>query len=369
MSNCCIIKMLKKMLNFSVGPVMLDELTKEVASKDVPYFRTEEFSNIMFENENLIKKFLNARKEDKVVILTGSGTAAMEAAIVNSKMSNDSAIIVNGGSFGKRFCEIAEVYGLNYSPINLEFGKGLTKEDLEKLIITDQTMFFVNLDETSSGVLYDIELISEFCKKNNLFLVVDAISSFLADEIDVNKYGIDILIIGSQKALGLHPGISILVLSEKAQNRVYKSVEKSYYLSLKLGLENAKRGQTPFTPAVGIILQLNSKLKTIEKIGVKKYIENTNYIAKIFREQIKKYGFKLVTNTPSNAVTALEVSENISAKKIFEILKDEYGIWVCPNGGELVDKVFRVGHIGNIQIGDMEQLFLAFDELVKRGII
>ena len=189
------------MLNFTVGPVMSCEEVRTIGAEQVPYFRTPEFSKIMFENENLMKKFAKADENARVVFLTGSGTAAMEAAVINVFDTKDKVLIVNGGSFGQRFVKICQIHQIPYTEIKLEIGKKLTQEMLDQYDGKDYTGFLVNIHETSTGVHYDPVMISEFCKKNNMFLLVDAISSFLADEFDMEKLGVDLMLTGSQKAL------------------------------------------------------------------------------------------------------------------------------------------------------------------------
>ena len=357
------------MINFTVGPVQSSEIVREIGSEQVPYFRTSEFSELMFENERLIKKFANADEDSKVVFITGSGTASMEATIMNTLTKNDKVLIVNGGSFGHRFVEMCSLHEIPYTEIKLNIGENLTKDILSLYDNQNYTSFIVNIHETSTGVLYDIDLISEFCSKNNLFLIVDAISSFLADEIDMQQSNIDVLITGSQKALACPPGISIIVLSKNAIERVLSIKSKCMYLDLKIALDNAKRGQTPWTPAVGILRQINARLKEIDKNGgVKVEIEKIGNLATYFRNKIKDLPFELVTNSPSNAVTSIHPI-NVNAYDIFLKLKDEYGIWICPNGGELKDKIFRVGHIGALTYEDYDKLIDAFNDLKDKNML
>lgn len=360
---------MNNMINFTVGPVQSGNIVRSIGSEQVPYFRTEEFSNIMLENEKYIKKYVYAEDSSKVVFLTGSGTASMEASIANLLTQEDKALVVNGGSFGHRFVELLELYEIPYDEIKLDFGCALTEEILNKYNPNNYTSFIVNVHETSTGVHYDLNLIHNFCKRNNLFLIVDAISSFLADKINMEKTGIDVIITGSQKALACPPGVSLLVLSERAVNRAYNSKTKCYYLNLKNALENMKRGQTPFTPAVGILRQINARLKEIEDNGgVESEIKKTNKLATYFRENIKGLPFEVFTNSCSNAVTSLH-PKTANAYDIFIELKDNYNIWICPNGGELKDKVFRVGHIGCLTKKDYDKLIEAFKDLKRRGII
>ena len=357
------------MINFTVGPVQSSDKVREIGSEQVPYFRTEEFSNVMFENEKLIKKFAHASDESKVVFITGSGTASMEATIINTLTNNDKVLVVNGGSFGHRFVELLALHKINYDEIKLNIGEQLTKDILSNYDGKGYTAFVVNIHETSTGVLYDINLISEFCKKNNLFLIVDAISAFLADEIDMKKFGIDVLITGSQKALACPPGISVIVLSEKALLRVENNESCCMYLDLKLALANASRGQTPFTPAVGILRQINVRLKEIDVNGGEQIeINRVHELANYFRNKISNLPFQMVTKYPSNAVTSL-IAKNENAYDIFLKLKDEYNIWICPNGGDLKNKIFRVGHIGNLSFEDYDKLIMALNDMNDKGLL
>ena len=357
------------MINFTVGPVQSSDEVRRIGQEQVPYFRTPEFSNLMLENEKLIKKFAKASDDARVVFITGSGTASMEAAVMNLFNENDNVLIVNGGSFGQRFVDLCNLYGIKNTEIKVPFGKGLNNNILKEYDNKGYTGFLVNIHETSSGEYYDINLISEFCKRNNIFLLVDAISSFLADELNMKDLDIGAMITGSQKALACPPGISLIVLSKDAIERVDNNKTKCMYLDIKNALKNGERGQTPFTPAVGILIQINARLKQIDRDGgVQKEIERTKMLAEYFRNNIKDLPLEIVPDNSSNAITTLHPLNN-QAYKIFETLKDEYNIWICPNGGEMKDKVFRVGHIGFLTTDDYDKLIEALKDLNKRGIL
>ena len=357
------------MLNFTVGPVMSGEGVCSIGAEQVPYFRTPEFSALMLENEKLMKEFTNADDNSRVVFLTGSGTASMEASVMNCFTEQDKVLVIDGGSFGHRFAEICEIHGIPHEVIKPEFGCGVTAEQLSAYEGKGFTGFLVNLDETSVGVLYDLELISDFCTRNNIFLIVDSISSFLCDPFDMKKRNVQVMITGSQKALACPPGISVIVLSPEAVARVQQNHVRSMYFDLKLALVNGERGQTPFTPAVGILRQIHQRLLEIQANGgVSAEIEKHRALANYFRERIVKYPFELFSKSMSNAVTPLYCPHE-NAEQIFTVLKDEYQIWICPNGGSLKQTVFRVGHIGNIKTEDYDQLFAALDDMQKRGIV
>ena len=360
---------MKNMLNFTVGPVMSSDAVREIGSEQVPYFRTPEFSEIMLENERLIKKFAKAEEQAKVLFITGSGTASMETTVMNVFTPSDKVLIINGGSFGHRFVELCQIHDIPYDEINPAFGEDISEELLSPFEGKGYTGFLVNVHETSTGVHYNINLISEFCKRNNLFLVVDAISSFLADSFNMRELCADVMITGSQKALACPPGISVIVLSEKAVERVKGNNVKSMYFDLKDALKNAERGQTPFTPAVGILRQINMRLREIDAAGGEQSeIDRIHGIATDFRNRIKDLPFEIVSKSLSNAVTPIHPL-NVSAYDIFTTLKDKYDIWICPNGGDLKDKVFRVGHIGALSIDDNTKLITALADLNKKGLL
>ncbi|MBR3646636.1 MAG: alanine--glyoxylate aminotransferase family protein [Lachnospiraceae bacterium] len=361
------------MINFTVGPVQMDEETRKLGVEQIPYFRTLEFSDVMKQNEELLCKFFDAPANSRVIFMTGSGTASMEGGIINFFTSKDKVLVVNGGSFGHRFVELCEIHEIPFTEIKLEFGKPITKEILSKYENAGYTGMVLQLCETSSGVLFDMNLVGDFCKRNNIFLFVDAVSGFLADKISMKEMHINAAITGSQKALALPPSMSFTVLDEVAQKRCYENKIKSMYFNYADYLKNGERGQTPFTPAVGTLLQLNEKLRRIEANGG---ITVMNRMAKeradYFRLRIKHLPLKMFTEqaSSSNCVTALTPTKpGVNAHKIFEIIKEEYDIWICPNAGDLAEKVFRVGHIGSIQNGEIDKLIDTFDDLVKRGLI
>lgn len=357
------------MINFTVGPVQSSDAVRAIGAKQVPYFRTDEFSKLMFENETIVKKFVNAEDGARVVFLTGSGTASMEATVMDVLSKEDKVLVVDGGSFGHRFVQMLELHEIPHEVIKMEFGKDLKEEQLEKYEGKGFSAFLVNIDETSTGVLYNKKLIGDFCKRNGLLLVVDAISSFLCDEFDMSAIGADVMITGSQKALACPPGISLVVLSKRALDRVMKHPMKCMYLSLKEALSNGERGQTPWTPAVSVLIQINTRLKEIEANGgVESEIKRTESLANYFRENIKDLPFEIVSESLSNAVTPIH-PKNASAYDIFLKIKNEYDMWICPNGGDLKDYIFRVGHIGFLTKSDYDKLISAFRDLYSKGLI
>lgn len=349
---------------------MSGELVRAIGSEQVPYFRTTEFSGMMLENERLILRLAQAPAGSRAVFLTGSGTAAMEASVINFFSEKDKVLVVDGGSFGHRYVELLEIHSIPHTIIRPSFGCGITGEQLAPYDGQGYTGFLVNLDETSVGVLYDIDLIADFCRRNELFLVVDSISSFLCDPFDMERSGVNVMITSSQKALACPPGISVLLMNQEAVHRAEQNRPRAMYLDLKPALKDAERGQTPFTPAVGILRQMNARLRQIvQEGGAGVEVARTGRLATYFRERIKNLPLRIASRSLSNAVTPLLVNETVSAFTLFTVLKDEYGIWICPNGGELKEKLFRVGHIGDLTIRDFDVLLDAFRDLQVRGLL
>lgn len=357
------------MLNFTVGPVMSNEEILAIGGEQVPYFRTQEFSDIMLENERLMKEFVNAPKEAKAVFITGSGTASMEAVVMNVFSQKDRLLVIDGGSFGHRFTQLCDIHKIPYTAIMLECGDVVTSDKLKEYEGKGYTGLLVNIHETSTGVHYDQQLLGDFCKRNGMLFVIDAISSFLADPLDMQECHADVIITGSQKVLACAPGISIIVLGKKALERVESSETKTMYFNLKEALKNAERGQTPFTPAVGILRQINARLRQIERDGgALSEIAKIKAQAEDFRSKIKGFPFEIVSESMSNALTPLHPT-TASAYDIFLKLKNEYGIWICPNGGEMKDTIFRVGHFGALTTADNDTLISAFKDLQKRNLL
>ena len=301
--------------------------------------------------------------------MTNSSTGSMEAVVMNCFTAEDRVLVVDGGSFGHRFAQLCEIHAVPYTALKLRSGQKLTKERLYEYDGLGFTGLLVNIDETSTGVLYDAEMLGEFCRKNGLFYVCDCVSSFLADPFDMAHCGADVMITGSQKALACPPGISVILLAPRAVGRVMEAKVRSMYFDLADALRNMERGQTPFTPAVGILRQINARLREIEAAGgADAETARVAAQAEDFREKIRGLPFEFVSESPANGVTPVHPLR-ADAFEIFQRLKDEYGIWICPNGGELKSSVFRVGHIGCLSHEDNTALIDALKDMQARGLL
>jgi aspartate aminotransferase-like enzyme len=348
---------------FTVGPVEMYPEVLRVGGERLPYFRTEKFSRIVAECDSALRILAGAPDGSRTVLLTCSGTGAMEAAVINFLDESDRALILRGGAFGERFCEICEVHGIPYDALHVEPGRELDFEKLLSLDLTRYKALLVNAHETSTGLLYDIPRLGDICKRAGLLFIVDGISSFLCDPLHMEKMHIDALIFSSQKALALPPGLSMILLSPRLVVALNERKARTYYLDLKRHLTDMERGQTPFTPAVGIILQLQKRLKTLSALGAEDCVARCAALAAHFRQGIAGLPFKMYPSRPSNALTALSPTDGRSAYDVFLELESRYGLVVTPNGGSLRDTVFRVGHMGNLSESDLDALSAALRDI------
>lgn len=336
--------------------------TLDVRNQMVPYFRTPEFSKVMLENAELMKKIAGANDNDEVIFLTSSGSGAMEATVINCFDEHDKLLVVSGGTFGERFEKICEIHNIPFTALKLGQDEQLTAEHFLKYNNKGYTGVLVNLHETYTGQLYDSNIIHEFCKNNNLFLVIDAISTFLCDEYNMKACGADATIVSSQKGLCLAPGLSIVILSRRmVEERIKTNHIKSLYFDFKDYLVNMQRGQTPFTPCVGVCFELNDMLRWIDRQGLEARIQEVRERAEYFRRQIAVLPIHLPPFPLSNAITPIRFEKDI-AMEFFQYLKDEKNIMVNPVGGTLGRNSIRVAHIGDLKLEDYDMLLSEIKE-------
>ena len=338
--------MLENKYIFTPGPVKMDDDILKIGAKQTPYFRNEEFSKILLECEENLLNIVNAPKQSRILFFTASGTAGMEATVQNLVAKDDKTIAINGGGFGQRFVDICNLHKIENIDFKIQNDNLSNTSKLEKY--NDAKTLLINAHETSIGTLYDLESIGKFCREFDILNIVDGISMFVTDELDMQKFNIDVLILSSQKGLALPPGITMIVLTPKSIEKLQP--QSSLYFDFRSYLDDGKRGQTPFTPAVTILLQLHLRLEQIIQNGIDKEIYKAKQIAKYFRDSIVQLPLKSYTSYMPNAMTTLTPTNGKKASEIVKDLDKLYNIIVTPNGGELKDKIFRISHMGAMTI-------------------
>lgn len=352
------INALKHKYIFTPGPVPMYADTLQIGAMQTPYFRNEAFSQVVLECENSLLKLVNAPDQSRVVFLTASGTAGMEAVVQNLLAPEDQTLIINGGGFGQRFVDICKLHQMQYIDYQVDNDN---LSDTDSLIPHKHaSALLINGHETSIGTLYNLKQTGLFCKQHKLLNIVDAISMFISDELDMQKQHIDALIVSSHKGLALPPGLTMVILAPLAIAKINPAAQ--LYFDFNRYLNDGKRGQTPFTPAITIMLQLQERLRHINLDGIAVQIEKKKEVAEYFREQIAPLPLKLYSHFLPNALTALTPTDGRFANEIVKDLDDRFNVVLTPNGGELKEIVFRVSHLGNIDKAYTEILLNALFE-------
>jgi aspartate aminotransferase-like enzyme len=276
----------------------------------------------------------------------------MSAVVENYCTTKKKAFVIDGGSFGHRWFQLCEYYGVPVVDYTVPFAMDIDYADLEKRVAAEQPdVFLCQHHETSTGQLFNLKEISRICHKYNVSLVVDVISSFLAEELSMDELDIDICITSTQKGLNIPPGLSVLFFSEKLDG--YKFNHRGYYWDFEDNFSNLERGQTPFSPATILYLQLHARLKQLQaEGGERKNIEDVKHRALYFRNLCKKYGWDVPAKNPSMAVTGFQTSDTVE-RKVFKGLITRYDTYIMPGS---VPGFYRVSHMGLQTDDDLEQL-------------
>ena len=350
---------------FTVGPVEPYPFTREVYSREIPYFRTLEYSSLVRRCMSRLQSYLGMEEEGRLIYYASSGTGAMEATIDNLLSPiEDKALVINGGTFGERFCQLLHQHSIRYTEIKLQDGEALDESHLIPYSDKEYTALIVNLHETSTGQLYDIGILSRFCRANNMLLIVDAISTFMVDSYNMQQYEIDVTIFSSQKGLCLSAGMAFVALSKRALAHIRGS-QKCKYFNFEDSLVNMERYQTPYTPAVAIMYELDAMLTYIEEHGgLSKWLEGIRLRCNYFRKQANAAGLDFCRDYPlSNMLTPL-LTGSADAHEIFLQLSQQFGFYVNPCGGARAHSMLRISHVGNLNNDDSDALIAAIKTLI-----
>ena len=348
---------------FSVGPVEMYPETRAILGTQEPYFRTAEFSAEVLAAREAFLACVNAPEGSKFALLTASGSGAMEAAVTNLIAPGDGAIVVNTGSFGHRFVDLCTHAGARVTEITLPFLEGdLTHEMLKEAYAqaceggASPTALFIQGCETSSGRTFDLGAVGEFCSTLGILFVVDAVSAFLCDPIDMQEQHIDLVLTASQKALSLTPGMSFVVAAPRALEMIERKHGHAVaYFDLPNCFTNMERGQTPYTCPVANVLAFKQRICDIAARGVDDELMRHAARAGYFREKLPGLGFILPEMPLSRCCTPLIFPDG-GAQETYRLLRYDYDLTLCPSGGANADRILRVGHMGNLQFGDYDAI-------------
>ncbi len=335
------------------GPTPVPEEVLLSQARTIIHHRTDEFKAIFKEVSEDLKYVFQTH--NPVLIIASSGTGAMEASVANLVQEGLKFIPIVGGKFGERWLDLCKAYGADYEALEVEWGKSPSASDIEKMLKKDNrtTVVLTTLCETSTGAVYDIKSIADIVKKYNGLTVVDAISGLLADELKMDEWGIDIVVSGSQKGLMLPPGLSFISFSDRCSEYIEKSKGAKYYFDLKKAKAQGVKYDTPWTPAVSLIIGLREALMMIKAEGRENIIKRHAQLADMCRNAVKELGLKVFAENPSNAVTSINSPEGVDSGEIVKFIRKEFGISLAGGQGHLKGKIFRIAHLGYMNIFDL----------------
>jgi aspartate aminotransferase-like enzyme len=307
--------------------------------------------------------------KNEVLIFTSSGTGAMEGAVSNLLSKGDKALVVRGGKFGERWGEICKAYGIEFIPIDVEWGRAVSPKKVEEALKSNPSIraVYTQASETSTGVKHPIREIAEIVRRyDETVIVVDAITGIGVFNIPMDQWGVDVMVSGSQKALMLPPGLSFVALSDKAWKLVERSNLPKFYFDFKKELKSAQKNQNSFTPAISLFVGLRESLNLIRKEGLEAVFERHEKLAAATRAAVKALGLELYApDSPSNALTAVKVPEGIQGGKLKALFFEKFGITVAGGQDQAKGKIIRIAHLGYYGRLDMVMVISALEMLLK----
>lgn len=354
---------MKKNIMLMAGPTAIPEREIKAMDRQVIFHRSAEFENIAKElNENLKKVF---KTKEEVMVLTGSGTAAMEATIQNCFSPGDEVIAVVLGVFSKRMADMAKAYGLNVITVEKPNGEAATVDEvLEKVTSKTKGVFAIH-NESATGVTNDIAAFGEAFKDTDILLCVDTVSGLGALEFEFDKWHVDVAFASSQKALMGAPGTAVIALSEKAWKAVEKSTFPKFYLDLKLARDFGVKGQHPWTPAVYSIIGLNESVKMICEEGIDNVIARNTKLSEMTVQGLKKLGINIFAKDSKRASKSVNTFYYEKSPEFVSKLKEEYGIEIYNGQADLFNTTFRVGTMGYVAETDIAAFLYAAEQVIN----
>jgi len=336
------------------GPTPLPPQVCEAMARPIIHHRTSQFQAVLKEATEGLKYVFQTTND--IFILASSGTGVMEAAVANLLSSGDTALTIQGGKFGERWTELCQAYAVNTEVIDVEWGKAVDIGEIQKRLKANPKIkaVFTTLCETSTGVTNDIEAIGKLIKDTGAVLVVDAISGLGAIPLPTDAWFCDIVVSGSQKGLMLPPGLGFISVSPKAGKLIEASKSPKYYFDLKKAKKALDKIDTPFTPAISLVIALNESLKMLKEDGLENVFARHRKMADATRAAVKAMGLELFAPTAaSDAVTAVKVPQGIDGEKLVKTMRDTYNVTIAGGQDELKGKVFRIAHMGYIEEFDI----------------
>ena len=351
---------IKKQRLLTPGPTpLLPSALHAMMGSDI-HHRTEDFRNLYKQVLTDLKHVFGTSND--MLVLVASGTGALEAAAQNFFSSGDEVLVCSAGKFGERWVEIAKAWGMKATVLTAPYGDAVSAQAVEQALAQNRNLkgVFVQASETSTGTQHDVKSMGLAIKKTDAIFVVDGITGLGTMPLDVDGWGLDVLIGGSQKAFMIPPGLAFLSISDKAWRAAESSKSPRYYFDLKREKKNAAGGESAWTPNTALMVALAESLKYIRSLGIDKLVENAQFLARATREGCKALGLPLFSSSPGSSVTAVRPPAGMDSGVIVKEFRTRFNAIITNGQGTMKGQIFRLAHLGYF---DFHDLFAIMAEL------
>jgi aspartate aminotransferase-like enzyme len=331
------------------------------------HHRTPQFSKIFGEAKRGLQDVFQT--EQDVLILAASGSGAMEGSVTNLFSPGDEVLVVNGGKFGERWSKIAGAYGLKVTELRVEWGQSAKAEDVRRLLDQRPAIrgVLVQASETSTTAVHPVEAIAALTRQREQLLIVDGITAVGVFDIPMDRWGIDVLVTGSQKALMLPPGLAFAALSERAWKRSKEAKLPRFYFDFAKERENLAKDTTAWTPAISLVIGLRESLAMIREEGMQQVFTRHARLAAATRAAARALGLQLVApDAPSPAVTGIFTPPSVDGGKVVAYLRDRMGVTFAGGQDQLKGKIVRIAHLGYMGAFDVVAAVAALEMALRR---
>ena len=344
--------MLHKNRLFTPGPTPLLPAAQTAMAAFTAHHRTADFKALFQRVLGDMKEFVGTKND--VLVLACSGTGVMEAAVSNLTSPGDRVLVLTAGKFGERWAGLGKAFGCAVGQISVPYGETFSLDEIRGRMSPDIRAVLVQSTESSTGARHDIESIAKIVRQaGEALLVVDAITGLGTTHLDVDGWGIDFIIGGSQKALMMPPGLAYCGVSERAWKRMDATTSPRYYFDLRKERKSAAKGETAYTPATSLFAALGAALDFVRAMGKgdlakgrEDLVNNAELCAAMTRAGARELGLKLYASSPASALTAICAPEGIDSGKIVKEFRESFDAVVANGQGEMKGKIFRIAHIG-----------------------
>ncbi|HKH98080.1 MAG TPA: alanine--glyoxylate aminotransferase family protein [Candidatus Sulfotelmatobacter sp.] len=345
--------MLHKNRLFTPGPTPLLPAAQTAMASFTAHHRTADFRELFQRVLADMKDFIGTKND--VLVLACSGTGVMEASVSNLTSPGDKVLVLTAGKFGERWTGLAKAFGCNVDVLSAAYGKSFTLDDVRARLTENVRAVFVQATESSTGVRHDIKGVASVVRAcgHDTLVVVDAITGLGTTPLNVDGWGVDVIIGGSQKALMMPPGLGYCAVSERAWKRMDTTTSPRYYFDLRKERKSATKGETAYTPATSLFAAMGAALEFVRGMGNgdlakgrEELVKNAELCAEMTRAGAKALGLKLYASSPAAALTAICAPEGLDSGKIVKEFRELFDAVVANGQGEMKGQIFRIAHIG-----------------------